>query len=101
MLDMPYAEVMEYGEAEYGGKKYKTESITVVSESTTATMTYYYENGVMKYILSEDYYDAGTSIGHNKDMLRVDVAQKSADENRLNIRNYIIVDSLDELGFYG
>ncbi len=102
MLAMPYAEVMEYGEAEYGGKKYKTESITVVRERATETFTYYYENGVMKYILLEDYYDAGgTSIGHNRDMLRVDVAQKSADESKLNINNYTIVDSLNDLGFFG
>ena len=81
------------GTWEYKGKTYQTVETTVVVEGYKSTQKYCYDGAKLEYIVTESMVNGKAS----KTVARVDEWRSEADKSKLNIDNYTIVNSDEEL----
>jgi len=77
----------------YKGKTYQTVETTVVVEGYKSTEKYCYDGAKLEYIVTESMVNGKAS----KTVARVDEWRSEADETKLNLDNYTIVNSEEEL----
>ncbi len=81
------------GTWEYKGKTYRTVEGTTVADGYKQTQKYCYDGAKLAYIVTEGMEEGKTT----KTVARVDEWSDKADESKLDINNYTIVNSPDEL----
>lgn len=86
--------VTETGKKEYNGKTYTTETATFAMDGGKVSVAYYFYEGQMKYMVQTFTAPNGTS---HTEVNRIDSIVKSVNESVLDIKNYEMVSSRNEL----
>lgn len=84
------------GTKEYKGKTYTTETAVLTSGNGKVSISYCFYNGQLEYMIQESAAENGQAVSS---VFRIDSLVKSVDESKLDIENYEIVNSFEELGF--